>query len=64
MSISKEILDDTEFAKTHIMQMAVDEKCKKTLISLLNNATIATNGISIEEKVQKITESIVGLVVS
>jgi hypothetical protein len=51
MAVPSEILEDTEFAKTHIMQMSVDDKCKKTLVSLLNNATAATNGISLEQKV-------------
>lgn len=64
MAVSDSISEDTEFAKTKIMQMQVDEKCKKTLVSLLNNAAAATNGISLEQKVQKITESIVGLVIS
>jgi len=64
MAVSDNISEDTEFAKTKIMQMQVDEKCKKTLISLLSNAAAATNGISLEQKVQKITESIVGLVIS
>lgn len=64
MAVSDNIAEDTEFAKTKIMQMSVDEKCKKTLVSLLNNAAAATNGISLEQKVQKITESIVGLVIS
>lgn len=64
MAVSDNIAEDTEFAKTKIMQMQVDEKCKKTLVSLLNNAAAATNGISLEQKVQKITESIVGLVIS
>ena len=29
MSLSKEIAEDTEFAKTHLMQSSLDEKCKK-----------------------------------
>lgn len=51
-------------AKNHLMQSNLDEKCKKSLLRLLNISTLATNGISLEEKVQKITEIIYGLVLS
>ena len=64
MAISKEIEEDTEFAKNHVMQSQLDEKCKKSLLRLLNTSKIATNGISIEEKVQKITEAMLGMVIS
>ena len=64
MSIPKNIVEDTEFAKNHLMQSSLDEKCKKQLLSLLHTASEATNGITLEEKVQKITESILGLVIS
>lgn len=64
MALSKEIEEDTEFAKNHLMQSSLNEKCKKSLLRLLNTSTLATNGISIEEKVQKITEAILGMVIS
>lgn len=64
MSLQKDIVEETEFAKNHLMQSNLDEKCKKSLLRLLNISTMATNGISLEEKVQKITEIIYGLVVS
>lgn len=64
MSTSKEIEEDFEFAKHHLMQSNLDDKCKRTLMRLLDISTMATNGISLEEKVQKITEIIQGMVVS
>lgn len=60
----KEIEEDVEFAKNHLLQSSLDEKCKKQLLKLLNVSSEATNGISLEEKVQKITEAIYGMVVS
>lgn len=51
MSMSKDIVEDTEFAKNHLMQSSLDEKCKKQLLSLLRTASEATNGITLEEKV-------------
>ena len=62
--ISKEVLEEAEFAKNHLMNSSLDDRCKKSLLRLLNTATMATNGISTEEKIQKITESIQGLVLS
>ena len=51
MAISKEIEEETEFAKNHLMQSSLDEKCKKSLLRLLNLSAMATNGLSIEEKI-------------
>lgn len=64
MSLQKDIIEESEFAKNHLMQSKLDEKCKKSLLRLLSISTMATNGISLEEKVQKITEIIHGLVIS
>ena len=64
MSLSKQIVEDTEFAKHRLMQSSLDEQCKKQLLTLLDVSTEATNGISLEEKVQRITETIQGMVVS
>ena len=61
--LTKEILEEAEFAKNHLMNSSLD-RCKKSLLRLLNTATMATNGISTEEKIQKITEAIQGLVLS
>ena len=64
MSLNKDIVEEAEFAKNHLMQSTLDEKCKKSLLRLLNVSTMATNGISMQDKVQKITEIIQGLVIS
>lgn len=58
MSLNKDIVEEAEFAKNHLMQSTLDEKCKKSLLRLLNVSTMATNGISMQDKVQKITEII------
>lgn len=62
--LTKEILEEAEFAKNHLMNSSLDDRCKKSLLRLLNTATMATNGISTDEKIQKITEAIQGLVLS
>lgn len=49
--ISKEVLEEAEFAKSHLMNSTLDDRCKKSLLRLLNTATLATNGISTEEKI-------------
>lgn len=64
MALSKEIEEEAEFAKNHLMSSSLDDRCKKSLLRLLNTATLATNGLSVEEKIQKITEAIFGLVLS
>lgn len=62
--LTKEILEEAEFAKNHLMNSSLDDRCKKSLLRLLNTATMATNGISTDQKIQKITEAIQGLVLS
>ena len=64
MALSKEILEEAELAKNHLMNSSLDDRCKKSLLRLLNTTTLATNGLSVEEKIQKITESIHGLILS
>ena len=64
MALSKEIIEESEFAKTQLMSSSLDERCKKQMLHLLNISMTATNGISVEEKIQKITEAIYGLVIS
>lgn len=49
--VTKEVLEEAEFAKNHLMNSNLDDRCKKSLLRLLNTATIATNGISTEEKI-------------
>lgn len=64
MSLSKEIAEESEFAKTQLMNSDLDDRCKRSLLRLINCSMMATNGISTEEKIQKITEAIHGLVLS
>ena len=64
MALSKEIIEESEFAKTQLMSSSLDERCKKQMLHLLNISMTATNGISVEEKIQKITEAIHGLVIT
>lgn len=62
MALPKDILEDTEFAKDEVMNSDLDQRCKKQLYRLLDLSATATNGIPTEEKIQKITETIHGLV--
>ena len=62
MALSEEVIENTEFAKDEVMNSDLDQKLKKQLYHLLEVSAAATNGISTEEKIQKITESIHGLV--
>ena len=63
MALSKETLEATEFAKSQIMNSDLDENVKKQLHNLLNVSMMATNGLSVEEKIQKITECISNLAI-
>lgn len=56
--LRKEITEEAELVKSHLMNSSLDDHIKKPLLRLLNTSTIATNGISTEEKIQKITETI------
>lgn len=64
MSLSKEIAEESEFAKTQLMNSDLDDRCKRSLFRLINCSMMATNDISTEEKIRKITEAIHGLVLS
>lgn len=64
MAMTKEIQEDAELAKSQIISSSMDDECKKSLLRLVNTSTLATNGISTEEKIQKITEAIQGLVIT
>ena len=64
MSFSKQTIEDREFAKNQLLQSNLDDNCKRSLLRLLNVSAEATNGISIEEKVQKVAEIIFGMVIS
>lgn len=64
MSLSQQIVENAEFAKHRLMQSSLDEQCKKQLLTLLDVSNEATNGITLEQKVQRITETIQGMVIS
>ena len=64
MASTKDIVEETELAKNHLMQSNLDDKCKKSLFRLINTSTSAANGLPLEEKVQKVTEAICGMVLS
>jgi len=49
--LTKETLEEAEVAKNHLLNSSLDDRCKKSLLRLLNTATMATNGISTEEKI-------------
>ena len=58
MATTKEMLDDAELAKSYITSSKMPDDYKRTYIKLINITTMATNGISPEEKIQKMTEAI------
>lgn len=64
MALSQEIYDTTELAKVQVANSDMSDDYKTTLLKLLNTAALATNGISAEEKIQKMTEAIQMLAVS
>lgn len=64
MATSQEIIEESELAKSYVTSSDLDESYKKQLIRLINTTTIATNGISQEEKIQKMTEAIHLLAIS
>lgn len=64
MALSQEIYDSTELAKVQVANSDMSDDYKTTLLKLLNTAALATNGISAEEKIQKMTEAIQMLAVS
>ena len=58
MSTTKAILDDAELAKSYITNSTLSDEYKRLYLRLINISTMATNGISPEEKIQKMTECI------
>lgn len=58
MATTKDILDDAELAKSYITSSNMSDDYKRTYLKLINITTMATNGISPEEKIQKMTEAI------
>lgn len=65
MAISPDILNESELAKAKILNSnSLDEDYKKSLLNLINVTTLATNGITTDEKIQKMTEAIHMLAIS
>lgn len=58
MATTKDIIDDSELAKSYITSSNMSDDYKRTYLKLINITTMATNGISPEEKIQKMTEAI------
>ena len=58
MATTKEALDDAELAKSYITNSELSDDYKRTYLRLINISTLATNGISVDEKIQKMTECI------
>ena len=56
MATTKIILDDAELAKTYVINSNMSDEYKQAYIRLLNISTTATNGITPEQKIQKMTE--------
>lgn len=64
MPTTKVMLDDAELAKNYIINSDLSDEYKRTYLRLLNISTMATNGITPEQKIQKMTECIQLLVVT
>lgn len=58
MATTDDILDDAELAKSYITNSNMSDDSKKAYLKLINITTMATNGISPEEKIQMMTEAI------
>lgn len=64
MAATKEMLDEADIAKTYVVNSDMTDDQKHTYLKLIHITTEATNGISPEEKIQKMTEAILLLVAS
>ena len=58
MATTKEMLDEAELAKSYITGSDLSDDQKRTYLRLINITTEATNGITPEQKIQKMTEAI------
>ena len=58
MPMSKSITDDAELAKSYITNSNLSDEYKRVYLKLISISTMATNGITTEEKIQKMTECI------
>lgn len=64
MSVKASILSDSDLAKATVMSSPLDDDTKRSLVTLLTQSAQATNGITPEEKIQSLTESMCGLATS
>ena len=64
MSTEKDMINESELAKSYIVGSNMTEDQKRTYLRLISIATESTNGISQEAKIQKMTEAILLLAVS
>lgn len=62
MAMSPEIIENFEITKSHVLQSDLSDSDKNTALKLLNVCAVATNGISMEEKIQKMSESVFSLI--
>lgn len=62
MAMSPEISENYELTKNHVLQSDLPDSDKNTALKLLNICALATNGISMEEKIQKMSESVFSLI--
>lgn len=58
MATSQDILEESEIAKSYVNNSDFSIDYKRVFLKLINTATVATNGITPEEKIQMMTESI------
>lgn len=58
MAMSVEISDNLEITKNHLLNSELSDEDKNVGLKLLNISALATNGISMEEKIQKMSESV------
>lgn len=63
MATTPTILDDAKLAETIVANSNMSTDYKRAYFRLLNTTTMATNGISTDEKIQKMTEAIHSLAV-
>jgi len=65
MSLNQEAVNRAKIAESYVLNSEdLDDDYKNTLLTLLATSTLATNGITPEQKIQKMTECIQDLAIS
>src|SRR5574344_1102089 len=64
MALNQEAVEDAELTKNYIINYDLSDKYKSLYVKLLSISTMATNGITPDEKIQKMTETIQLLVIA